>query len=374
VIPYYLLITIPVLFLFLAFQRTTSSHSTLCVGWYQAEHIRQHNVALPVFFIILYVMLACRSDRMGTDLEQYHVVFDVYARQSMKYFDLWRSESLFRFLNWLVSKVWNNFQFYLAVISAITLIPMVILYCEDRRRSYLKIILFVGMSTFVMMFSGIRQMIAVSLGIVAYFFVRKKKLILFLLVAVTALGFHHSAFMILPMYPLYHIRLKKNHLWFVLPIMAAVFVFNRQIFGALNVLLAQYDESYEAIQMTSTGAYMSLILFMAFAVFSYVVSDESKMDDEMFGLRNFLMLTVVLQCFAPLHTLAMRMNYYYIVFIPITVAKLVDIPKPSMKRISRVAGVIILVYFLWDYISTIYTGYVTGVSALDTVPYIPFWA
>ena len=118
----------------------------------------------------------------------------------------------------------------------------------------------------------------------------------------------------------------------------------------------------------------SLILFAAFAVFSYVVPDESKMDDELYGLRNFLLLTVVLQSFAPLHTLAMRMNYYYIIFLPITVAKFVDIPQTSMKRIAKVAALIITAYFLWDFVSTVYTGYVTGVSALDTVPYIPFWA
>ena len=156
--------------------------------------------------------------------------------------------------------------------------------------------------------------------------------------------------------------------------MVAVFVFNAQIFGLLNTVLAQYDESYEAIQSASTGAYMSLILFAVFAVFSYIVPDESKMDAELFGLRNFLLLTVVLQCFAPLHTLAMRMNYYYIIFLPITIAKFVDVPQANMKRIAKIAAVIITAYFLCDFISTIYTGYVTGVSALDTVPYIPFWA
>ena len=319
-------------------------------------------------------MLACRSEVIGTDTQAYHHIFDVYSQQPIKYFDLWRSESLFRLLNWIVSRFTENFQVFLAIVAAISLLPMAMLYCEDRRRSVMKMLLFVGMSTFVVLFSGIRQMLAVSLGVVAYMCVRKKKPIWFLLVSLAAVGFHHSAFMILPMYPLYHLRLKKNHLWFVLPIILAVFVFNSQIFGMLNTLLAQYDESYEAVQVMSTGAYMSLILFAVFAAFSYVVADETQMNEELYGLRNFLLLTVVLQCFAPLHTLAMRMNYYYIVFVPIAVAKFVDMPRPNLKRIAKIAAWVITAYFLWDFVSTLYTGYVTGVSALDTVPYIPFWA
>ena len=373
-IPYLLLIAIAALFIFVAVDRTESARPVLCIGSNRLDKIQRQNPALPVFFFLLFLMLACRSEVIGTDTQAYHHIFDVYGQQPIKYFDLWRSESLFRLLNWTVSRFTDNFQVLLAVVAALSLLPMAMLYCEDRRRSVIKITLFVGMATFVVLFSGIRQMLAVSLGVVAYRCVRKKKWILFLLVFFIAVGFHHSAFMILPMYPLYHLRLKKNHLWFVIPIILAVFVFNSQIFGVLNTLLERYDESYEAVQASSTGAYMSLILFAAFAAFSYIVADETQMDEELYGLRNFLLLTVVLQCFAPLHTLAMRMNYYYIVFVPITVAKFVDIPRPSMKRIAEIAAWVITVYFLWDYISTIYTGYVTGVSALDTVPYIPFWA
>ena len=372
-LPYFLLIAIPLVFTFVAFDRKAESGAALRIGFNRAEPVQQHNLALPVFFLLLFVMLACRSDQMGTDTQAYREAFEVYGQQSLKYFDLWRAESVFRFLNWVVYSATGNFQIFLTIIAGITLLPIMVLYCEDRHRSFMKIIVFVGMSTFVMAFSGIRQMLAVSLGVLAYMCVRNRKPVVFLLVSLLALGIHHSAFMILLMYPLYHLRLKKNHLWFVVPAVIAVFVFNSQIFGALNVLLAQYDESYEAIRTTSTGAYMSLILFAVFAAFSYIVPDESKMDSEMYGLRNFLLLTVVLQSFAPLHSMSMRMNYYYIIFIPITVAKFTDIPQLTYKRVARLAAIVITLYFLWDYINTIYTGYTTGISALDTVPYIPFW-
>ncbi len=97
------------------------------------------------------------------------------------------------------------------------------------------------------------------------------------------------------------------------------------------------------------------------------------MDDELFGLRNFLLLAVVLQCFAPIHPLAMRLNYYYILFIPMTMARLIDIPKSSMKRIAKLASVMIALYFTYDFLSKTYQSYITGISALDTIPYKFFW-
>ena len=52
-----------------------------------------------------------------------------------------------------------------------------------------------------------------------------------------------------------------------------------------------------------------LILFALFTVFAFIIPDELIIDKETTGLRNFLLLSLVLQMFAPLHSLAMRLNY-----------------------------------------------------------------
>ena len=81
---------------------------------------------------------------------------------------------------------------------------------------------------------------------------------------------------------------------------------------SLGVLLARFS-GYDA-SITQTGAFTMLMLFVMFAVFAFLVPDDATLDAETIGLRNFLLLSIVLQMFAPLHTLAMRMNYYYIIF------------------------------------------------------------
>lgn len=370
-IPYLLLLAIPLVFSFVAVDRQ-SPRVLIRLGSSRAPFMQRNNLALPSFFIALFVVLACRHETVGIDLMNYKYYFSVYPTLNIRDFDLLREESLFRLLNWLIGQFTDNYQIYLSLVAAITLLPIAWIYCEDRQNSYMKIAIFVSMSTFVMMFSGIRQMLAIACGVVAYMFTRKKQWIGFLLMGIIALGFHHSGFMVFAIYPLYHARFKRNHIWFILPIIALVFAFNRQVFGFANAVLASFNADYET-EIGSTGAYMSLILFVLFAVFSYVVPDESKMDAEMFGLRNFLLLVVVLQCFAPLHSLAMRMNYYFIIFVPLAMGKLISIPRPEMKRVATLALIVLSLYFTYEFVDMVYTAYMTGNGALNSMPYRAFW-
>ena len=370
-VPYILLILIPTLFTFFAVDRHTKP-SRIRIGSNRNSLIENNNPALPVFFIILLVMLMFCHETIGRDLKAYKFYFEIYPTMDLQYFDFFREESLYRLLNWGIGQLTDNYQVFIAVTSVLTVIPIAILYCEERQYSYTKIIVFVGMTTFMMMFSGVRQIIAVALGTIAYLFTRKKKFLLVLLIAVIAYGFHHSAFMILLIYPLYHARFKKNHLWFIVPALAVVFVFNRQIFAVLQAFMLSINDRYD-YAMSGTGAYMSLILFGMFAAFAYLVADESKMNDEMIGLRNYLLFAVFMQCFAPVHTLAMRLNYYFIIFIPLAVSKMLSIPRPGLERVAKWARMIIPLYFTYDFFSMLYTSYMSGSSLLDTVPYRFFW-
>jgi hypothetical protein len=131
-------------------------------------------------------------------------------------------------------------------------------------------------------------------------------------------------------------------------------------------------DKYNA-EIQETGAYMMVILFALFAVAAYFFPDEEKMDDEARGLRNFLLMAVLLQCFAPVHSLAMRMNYYYIVFVPISVPKIFKHAKGGLKDIVKITKGVVVGFFVVYYLYTTFQSCRSGISALNTYPYVPFW-
>lgn len=332
----------------------------------RTSYERKNKVALAVFFLLLCVIVMLRHKSVGTDTENYIGHFIRFSRTEWDNLYLSNSEAGFPYYNKLISIFSSEPQFFLAV-TAIFIVAMIWptyrRLCKDPS---LTIVLFCTMSTFVMMFSGIKQMISIGLGVVAYDFVRWRKPIPFILMVLLAMAFHASAFILVFMYPLYHARITKKSLYFVVPILAVCFLYNRQIFGTLTLLLSQYAD-YD-VRITLTGAYMMLVLFGAFMVFSFLIPDERKLDAETIGLRNFLMMTFVLQMFAPLHSLAMRMGYYYMIFVPLLLPQIIACRSKRWNQIAILARHVMVVFFLvYFFVSA------SGDGNLDVFPYRFFW-
>ena len=373
-IPYIFLMFAPLLFYQIAIMKDDKSTGK---GWFisigKEPRILNNSLIVPVFFLLLFVLLSLRDETIGRDTLNYKNFFRAYSL--MAFDDLYKvdMEFLFVLLNWLIGKVTDSYQVFLTIISAIILLPIAVIYSQDKQYGFLKIVLFMNMSVFVMLFSGIRQSLAMAVGMIAYHYVREKKPFRFLLLALIAMGFHHTGFMVLLYYPLYYLRLRKNHLWFFIPLVGTVFAFNKQIFMWLtNVAATVLGEKYEA-EIEETGAYLMIILFALFAIAAFFFPDEEKIDAEMNGLRNFLLIALLLQCFAPVHTLAMRINYYFIIFIPVIVPKIFKYSKDNFKEVANVVRGVIIVFFVAYYLYTTYVSCQTGESALNTYPYVPFW-
>lgn len=369
-IPYILLMFVPLLF---SFFKISKRNEKYIVAFGRNREIMDHSWALPVFFLLLMIILSLRGVSVGTDLKNYQYYFEritLLDFQELSSVDL---DGLFVLLIWVVGKFTDSFQLFLAIIAVITVLPVAMLYCQDREHGFLKIVLLMNMSTFVMLFSGLRQSIALAIGVIAYEFVKKKKPFSFLLCVLVAFGIHHTAFMMLLYYPLYHYTFKKKHLWFVIPGVIFVFLFNKSIFEVATSFLSQFLHEKYTTEIQNTGAYTMLLLFIAFAAVAYILPDEKALDKETLGLRNFLVLAVVLQCFSPIHTLAMRLNYYFIMFIPVLMPKLLKPNKVFNHEFVFMVKSVMVVFFAGYYLLTTYVSCQTGISALDTYPYVPFW-
>ena len=373
-IPYILLMFVPLLFSVVACSKALPGYKgkrSFVIG--SSPEIIKHSVLIPIFFFILFLILAFRDESIGRDMLNYKHFFFMYRDVSFRSIFSEESDTLFWGWNWLVARFTDNFQVFVALTAAITILPIVKVYSEDREYGFMKIVLFMNMSTFVMLFSGLRQAVAISFGLIAYEYVKQKRPWMFMLVALIALGFHHTAFVLFALYPIYHFKIKKNNLIFVIPVILFVFAFNGPIFSfATTILTSLFGERYDIVA-ESTGAYTMLIVFIVFAILAYILPDESKIDEETLGLRNYLLMAILFQCFASVHALAMRMNYYFIIFIPILMSKIFKNVKGNMKDVELVAKYGIILFFTAYYLYTTYVSCQTGQSVLNTYPYVPFW-
>ncbi len=370
-VPYIILVILPFMLSVVAFGGKKDKKGLLYLG--KTEYIEENNVALPVFFLIYFLLLSLRDISIGNDIANYKYYFEYYDTSDIRIIFNMGLDIFYGLFNWLFQKISHNFQLFLAAVAAFCVFPVAKLYCKNRKNSMLQIAVFVNLSTFIILFSGLRQAMAMAVGFIAYEFVKKGKILPFIISCIVAIGFHHSAFMLFFMYPLYHISFKKKHLIFIVPAIAVCFIFNEQIFTFLANTAALFSDKYEDVSITQTGAITTFLMFAAFAVFCYIIPDEKKMTKEDFGLRNFLLFAVVLQSFSSLHMLAMRMNYYYMIFIPIIMARVIEVPKERYRQVAKFGGAVITALLLTYFFFTLYGEYKSGESTLNTVPYVAFW-
>lgn len=327
---------------------------------------RRNYRSMKLFWGLLLVLLMFRHESVGRDLRNYKYIFTMISKSSWSD-ALWRSAEVgYNFLNKVISLFTNDFQWLIVVTAILSVYCIAKAYLQYTEDSSLSIALFITMSNFVLLFSGIRQSIAISLGFVAFECVKRKKLLSFLIIVIFAMLFHTSAFILLFMYPLYHIKITRTWRIAIVPLLAVLWGLNEQIFGFLSAILMRFTK-YDA-EISSTGAITMLILFGLFAVFSFLIPEETELDDDTIGMRNLLLFSVVLQMFAPLHSLAMRMNYYYIAFIPLLIPKIIKCRSDRWNNVAIVARHLMVLFFVVYFFLT-----APKDNVLDIFPYKFFW-
>lgn len=351
-------------FIILLFVPVLMQHTTLGKKYINCE--KKYRLALLLFFLLLTILLAFRHERVGNDTRNYIYYFHRIIGMDWVEVRKYPIEIGFAYFNKVVSIFSSSSRIYLSIVAFITVALIYPTYKRLCKDPSLTIALFCIMPTFVMLFSGIRQMLAISIGVVAYEFSRNKKPIEFILCVLLAVTVHTSAFVIGFMYPLYHIKITKKWLFWLVPLISLVFVFNKQIFYLLEMLISRFTR-YEG-KVSSTGAYTMILLFAIFVVFSFLVPNEALLDKETVGLRNFLLFSLVIQMFAPVHMLAMRMNFYYIIFIPLLLPKIIQFRNKRWNQVAVVARHVMIVFFFSYFLIS-----ANGGGNLHVFPYHFFW-
>ncbi len=342
------------------------------VGFTPEGRERRDRYTLLVFFSILFILLCLRSSSVGTDLSSYLFYFEKIDRTPLE--EMFEPGSLdleagYLLLNKLVLFFTKDFQVLLVVCAALSLYPVYRLYRRSAAHPLLLIALFLTCTAFSMYFSALRQVVAMGITLFAYDFIKKKKPLLFLVLVVLASLFHVTALVFLIAYPLYYVRIKPKAMLFCTPFFAILLLGNSSIFSFLSEYLPEkFKQLYGEIEQTNS--YNMLILLAVFALFCFIFPDERAVDRETAGLRNFLIPILIIQCFVPVSSVIMRINYFFLPFLPIIVARVLDRPRETFRPLARTAELAMTAFFFAYFI---YDGFF-GADILNVFPYEFFFS
>ena len=336
---------------------------------YPNHKFQKNKIILGSFFVILITILCLRDVSCGIDLENYKIFWNSALNMSFKSgINQYEIETGYHAIEYFISRFTDDFQIFLSIVAILSIAPLWYFYKKESEMPILTILLFVTIAPFTMFFSGLRQAIAIAIAVPAFYLAKNKKMFCFIAIVILATLIHTSAVLLFVIYPLYHAKITKKWLLFVIPIIVVIFIFNEQIFSfMLRFLKDEYAERYSELE--STGAYSVLILLILFGIYSFLIPDNEKLDGETIAMRNFLLFSICIQCFAPIHTLAMRMNYYFLIFIPILIPRIIKYRKQSLREVTQLSQVVFTLFFAVYFFYEAYT----GADVLSIYPYIPFW-
>ncbi len=353
--PYILLLSVPLLVFFV------SKRSVVQLG---RREIR-FDLALFLFFALFVAIVSCRHLSVGNDTANYAEIYDISRWLGWDNVRNGEFEPGYLVFSKLMYELGLNYRWFLVMVSLVSALPLYLYYCEASDDTMLSICLFVAVAPFSMYFSGLRQIIAMGLAVPAFYFAQKKSVVGFLAMTLLAVSFHTSAFVLILLFPVCFFKVTKKWLWVVVPLFLLVVAFNKQLF---LFLISNFGQLYSG-DITDTGAYTTLILLILFTVFCFVIPDEQQMDDETIALRNVLLIALFLQPFAAINLLAMRFNYYFLIFIPVLIPRIIKRCKPQFTTLCKVASVVMMVVFIGYFYINLLDG-----GGLNIYPYIPFWS
>lgn len=331
------------------------------------------NAPLLAFFLILFVLLSLRDKTCGKDLNNYFYYFQTYGHRSfsqlLDYNRAADTEIGYRFLTKGLFLLSGNFQVFLTLIALLSLLPLWFLYDRESEMPVFSIALFLAFAPVSLYFSGIRQALAMGVAVPAYYFAKSRKVVPFLCCILLAASLHTSAVILLLLYPLWNTAIKGKWLFVAVPVTAGVFFGNRFLFHLLYIVLGSSKYADYAIQ--NTGSYGMYILVVALLIMTIILTEnnDTLLDQEDIGYRNILFMIVCIQSFVPLSTIVMRLNYYFMIFLPVIIPRMLK--KASLKY-TEFVPIITSVLFAFCYIYYILNANLDA-DILQVYPYVPFW-
>lgn len=319
--------------------------------------------------LTLVLLMALRHPSMGIDLgyragRGYLNSFNILSGYSwpeiIKMDSFLNYEKGYVVLNKLISIISKDQQFLLIVCAAISLIPMLYIIYKNSDMPYFSLVIYLGLPCFLIVFSGLRQAIAISITFCAYEFIKKKKPVKFAAMVMLAALFHKSAIIFIIAYPIYHIEMSQITRQFSMVLFPLVFILRKPLFYFLSPLLKDHAH------IDNNGA---LNLFITFVLIFYFVSVfGNEQDEEERGCRNLFFIACLIQALGGLYSTAIRLGYYFMIYLALCLPKVIG---SFNNRDKLVFKTLIAACFL---IFGLYSIFVSKNSWALANPYNFFWA
>lgn len=305
----------------------------------QYEHKKNRKLFCIICSVAWILISGLRNVSVGADTLAYERKF--YEVANMSWASLWnnivyyissgqiftettdfKDVGLYVF-NKIIQVFFPTYQGYLFVVAVIFMVALGRFIYKNSRDPFISFLLFDCLFYSFYAITGTRQTVATAIVVLfGYEAIKERKLLKFSALMLLALLVHKSAICFFPFYFLYEKKITKKYLGIMAGIIAISFVFRYQLIVFLGGLVGY---SRYAVQYDTSGPItFTFLLIMVFALTAIKKDEIIRINPNEPGIINALILSL---CFLPLAFIdpsAMRVTYYFAIFLMLLLPDLVD--------------------------------------------------
>lgn len=320
---------------------------------------------LEMAFITLWVFLSIRYN-FGNDYEGYFNNFKAYTFYSfgLGEFDKWaslqdRGEYGFVILNKLFEPIgFFGFIIFLSAFSLYPLYRVIKKYVPSNWYWFAVAILAFNPSFLIVGIAGaIRQWIAVTLFVLTFDFIKKKKVVLFIIVMLAASTIHTTALALIPFFLISFLdinKFSKSKIFLFIVLITLWFIVIPQIGYTLFLPLFQGEsmEYYTGYMSADTGYNILgisslLVIGIPFLCFSQI----NHMDNDLKLMNLLVMCSVLFIPMVSVNVMIGRMAWYFSIFTIVVYPNTMDLLYHRGKiLLVNVLVWSLIIYYLYIYI------------------------
>lgn len=248
--------------------------------------------------------------------------------------------------NKLISYISTEYQCLLIMSAVASLMPLAFMISKYSNDRLFSVIVYLGLPSFLIIFSGLRQGIAIGITCFSYIYIEQKKPFKFILTIILASLFHYSAVIFLIAYPVFRIKLDKQKRILSLFAILIVYIFRIPLFSILSKIFK--DNASLEINDSKT----LLLVFVAIYIFCTVFINEN--DKIASGFLNIFYLAIICMCFSGVYLTAMRVGYYFMIGLVIALPNIIcNISDANLHLICKLSiSGIFIIYGLYSLYSS----------------------
>lgn len=246
---------------------------------------------------------------------------------------------------WLVAKIFPTYR-YLLVITAIINIALTMRFIyKYSENALLSVIMFITLGLFTFNMNGLRQSVAMSICLLAYDFIEKKKFIPFLLIVILAMSFHKSAIFFALTYFIIFMKPKWNYTMFFIGLLVLFVLFADNLTIIYDTLTS---EDYAGAESFDSGGVITVLIYILVIVFALISKDKIKKGTvfncillSLVGLILYLARFFSVQIYE-------RVSYYFCYFIilllPSAIKKYDEKSQTLINTVVIILSIALFVY------------------------------